>query len=117
MNQPERRRHKRIQKAYSVSIRPEGETHAEWDMILLKDISAGGIHFRYDSEWKIGAHLDMKIQFELNQAPIRCTGTVVRCLAFGNPVSYDIGVQYLSIGQQEAALIDQTAQKFAGPHP
>lgn len=109
----ERRQYKRIKKAYSVHIRPEADGQAfEWDMVLIKDISAGGLLFRHESEWKIGTHLDLKIHFALNQAPIRCTGEIVRCLSQGSPVFYDIGVRYVSIGKQEASLIDDSAGKF-----
>jgi c-di-GMP-binding flagellar brake protein YcgR len=109
----ERREHKRVKKAYSVHLRPETEAQTfDWDMVLIQNISAGGLQFRHESEWKIGMHLDLKIHFALNQAPIRCTGQVVRCLAHGNPVLYDVGVRFVSIGTQEATLIDDSAQKF-----
>lgn len=110
---PDRRRYKRIRKAYSVHLRPESQTQVfDWDMVLIKDISAGGLFFRHETEWKIGTHLDLKIHFALNQAPIRCTGEIVRCLASGSPIFYEVGVRFLSMGTQESALIQESALKF-----
>jgi c-di-GMP-binding flagellar brake protein YcgR len=109
----DRRQHKRVKKAYSVHLRPESEKQTfDWDMVLIKDISSGGLQFRHETEWKIGTHIDLKIHFALNQAPIRCTGEIVRCLAYGNPVLYDVGVKFLSIGKQESSLIADSAEKF-----
>jgi hypothetical protein len=83
-----------------------------WDLVLVKNISAGGLLFPYDSEIPSGSILDLKINFSLNRPPLLCTGQVLRCLSKCHPPAYEIAVRFLTLKQAEADLIEEQAEKF-----
>ncbi len=84
----------------------------DWDMILIKNISKGGLLFNYDDELKIGTTLNLKINIALNKNPIHCIGKVVRMETSGNPITYEAGVYFTEINNADAEMIEKTVEKF-----
>lgn len=112
---PERRHYRRIRKPFSVFVRTHREAdYAEWDLVLVQDIGAGGLRFVHETAWVAGTLLDLKINFSLNQPPIRVTGKVLRSDPAGDPPVYSCGVSFGGLTPAENALIDDAAQRFMG---
>lgn len=110
---PERRRFRRIRKPYSVFVRPHRDSnYADWDLVLIQDISAGGLRFTHESDWAAGMPLDLKINFSLNQPPIRVMGKVLRTEPTGDPAVYACGVAFGDLTPAERALIEDAALRL-----
>ena len=112
---PERRHYRRIRKPYSVFVRVHREDdYADWDLVLVRDISAGGLRFAHETSWTVGTSLDLKINFSLNQPPIRVIGRVLRSEPSGAPPVYSCAVSFGPLTPAENALIDDAASRFKG---
>ena len=107
----ERRRHERLNKQFVVSIQIQGASEA-WDMVLIKNISRGGLSFVYPNELREGMILNLKINIAFNAHPVYCVGKVVRVRAGGNPKSYEAGILFSEIPDAAANLIERIVKKF-----
>lgn len=107
----ERRQYRRLNKQFVVSIKIQGASE-EWDMVLIKNISRGGLSFVYHQGLREGMILDLKINIALNTHPVYCAGKVVHVQISGNPKSYEAGVLFSEINDADANLIDRTVEKF-----
>ena len=88
----ERRRFKRLNKAFVVRVR-EGE-YNDWDVVMIHNISRGGMLFRIELPLKAGAILALKINIGLNKEAISCYAKVIHVKALA-PESYfcEVGVE------------------------
>lgn len=112
---PERRHYRRIRKPYSVFVRIHREgDYADWDLVLVRDIGAGGLSFSHETAWGVGALLDLKINFSLNQPPIRVIGKVLRSEPAGDPSVYACAVSFGPLTPAERSLIDEAATRLKG---
>ena len=110
---PDKRQHKRIEKPYTVRFRPLSSVGAQtWDMILIKNISAGGLLFHYEHEIKKDTLLNFKISFAYGMPVIECVGRVLRSNAVGKPPVFATAVNFIEISRSQAELIDEHAEKF-----
>ena len=80
-NIQERRKYKRIEKPYMARFRIkqyEGleMSSTEWDMVPLRDISAGGLAFNYSKNLGFNSLLDIKI--DIFSSTINCVGKIIR---------------------------------------
>ncbi len=78
-----KRKYKRIEKPYMARLRVkqyEGLeiSSSEWDMVILKDLSAGGALFYYSKYLGLGSLLDLKIDVSTATPTVRCAGKVTR---------------------------------------
>jgi len=77
-----RRRHKRVSSPVSVKFRTctdlRSGKKSEWDMVLLRNISAGGALFLSDKEIETGALMDFVINVPGNLRLIRKRGMCPR---------------------------------------
>ena len=113
----EKRRFARLFKQFVVRIQIQGAFSKDWDMVLIENISKGGLFFRTPTELKPGMVLNFKINIALNKHVISCVGRVVRVRPVGNPVLYEAGVSFTEINESDAALINSTVEEFLAKNP
>lgn len=106
----DRRISKRIKKAFTTRIRIYGQPFgSDWNIVIARNVSAGGALFIYDSKIPAGTRLNMKINFLLAADPIQCFGRVLRC----TPISAsfcEVAVAFDEIDGQDARVINQAAE-------
>jgi hypothetical protein len=107
----ERRNFKRIRKEFVLRLKDVGDS-SNWDIVLVKDISAGGVQFVHERPFPIGQHLDFRISFSLNMKPIQCVGKVLRCEQAPKSGYYTIAANFTLISDKEKELINDSASKF-----
>ena len=110
---PERRRYKRIKKQYTVSFSESGQDAKPlWDMVVVRNISAGGVLFNFDRKIEKGSMLNFKINMAYGKKPIQCQGEVIRVKDLGGGATYEIAVNYTDIDPKQSQFIDESAEKF-----
>ena len=115
--QTEKRKSKRLNKQFVIRLQIQGGASKDWDMILISNISRGGLLFSYAKELKEGMILNFKINIALNKNPIYCVGRVVRAKALGNAKIYEAGISFTEISEADADLINQTVEEFLSKNP
>ncbi|MBU1871792.1 MAG: PilZ domain-containing protein [Candidatus Omnitrophica bacterium] len=85
---PEKRKYKRIKRPFTARVRFLNEKieplerpvkeDSNWDVVIIKDISAGGISFSYVEKIPIGSTLEFSIMLPFARDPIHCFGRVCR---------------------------------------
>ena len=108
----EKRRFARLFKQFVVRIQIQGALSRGWDMVLIENISKGGLFFRTPTELKQGMVLNFKINVALNKHAISCVGKVVRARAARDPRLYEIGISFTQIEESDANLINSTVEEF-----
>jgi hypothetical protein len=112
-----KRKYKRIEKPYIARLRIkqyEGLeiSSAEWDMVALKDLSAGGALFNYKKNLGIGSLLDLKIDVSTDTPTIKCAGRVTR-VKYTQPHSIlRIATEFTGIDEQEKEMINKTIEEI-----
>ena len=109
----EKRRFKRLNKAFVVRIRPEIGGHKDWDMVLIRNISKGGMCFITPDDIKVGAVLDFKINVKLNKHTIICKGAVIRARTLGKPSVHELGISFKAIADADGDLINSTVEALS----
>ena len=113
----EKRRFARLFKQFVVRIQIQGAFSKGWDMVLIENISKGGLFFRTPTELKPGMVLNFKINIALNKHAISCVGRVVHVRPVGDPVLYEAGVSFTEIDESDAVLINSTVEEFLAKNP
>jgi len=118
----ERRLYKRIAKPFMTKFRilkdePSQEDSASWDMVVVKNLGAGGILFNYDKKMDMGSLLDLKINFPASEQPIKCTGKVIRIEDTPHPSVVRIAAVFTEISEEEKAMINNLAEGFYSNRP
>ena len=114
----EKRKHKRIDKPFIVKLHAipdeaNGRISPDWDMVVAKDLGAGGIFFYTSKNLGVGTLLDLKIGFSTSVPPIECIGIVVRIKEQPDTSIFGIATAFTKIGEQEKELINQTAEEMS----
>ena len=110
---PERRRYKRIKKQYTVSFSKSGQgAKPSWDMVVVRNISAGGVLFNFDRKIEEGSKLNFKFSMAYGKKPIQCQGEVIRVKDLGDGSMYEIAVNYIDIDPKQSQFINKSAEKF-----
>ena len=77
-----KRKHKRVGKKLTMRFRSEDlisqEPTSKWDMVLLNNISVGGMLFLYDKEVKAGDIIEAMVNVPGEDHPIECKGMILR---------------------------------------
>lgn len=105
------RKYKRIEKPYIVRFRTRedeycGTVSTDWDMVSLKDLSAGGALFNYNNNLGIGSLLDLKIDISRSIPTIHCVGKVTRIEEFQPHSILRIAAEFTEIGVQDREMIN-----------
>jgi len=77
----ERRRDKRIKHPFTARVRvyQEGVEHEEshkWNVVTVRDLSAGGISFNYTEKMQLGTVIEFNIALPFTEELIHCLGKV-----------------------------------------
>ncbi len=114
----EKRKHKRIEKPFIVKLKTLPDEAKEtvsdgWDMVVAKDLGAGGVFFHCSRNLGIGTALDLKIGFSTSTPPIKCVGVVVRIKKQPYTSIFGIAVAFTKIDAQEKEMINRTALEMS----
>ena len=124
-NNLERRKYKRIELAkrkYKKIIPPyiarfrvkqyEGQemSSPDWDIVAVKNLSAGGIVYDYDNDLELDSLLDLKIEFFKSIPVINCIGRVVRINKSQSYFMFRIAAKFTEIDEQERKMINTTVE-------
>jgi c-di-GMP-binding flagellar brake protein YcgR len=111
----ERRKYKRIEMPYMAKLRIkryEGQeiSSARWDLVVLKDLSAGGALFSYGKYLKLCSLLDLKIDVSTDTPTIRCAGRVTRIEQSQPHSLLHIATEFTDIKEKEKEMINTTVE-------
>ncbi len=111
----EKRKYKRREKPYMARLRVkqyEGLeiSSAEWDMVLLKDLSAGGALFDYSKYLGFGSLLDLKIEVSESTPTINCVGKIIRSDKLQHISVFCNAIKFIDIGKKEKETINTTVE-------
>jgi hypothetical protein len=111
MDFQKKRKYKRIEKPYMARLRIkqyEGLeiSSAEWDMVALKDLSAGGALFYYSKYLGLSSLLDLKIDVSTATPTINCVGKVIRIEQTQPHSILRIATEFTGIDEQEKEIIN-----------
>ncbi len=112
----EKRKYKRREKPYMARLRVkqyEGLeiSSAEWDIVALKDLSAGGALFDYSKYLGLGSLLDFKIDISKSTPTINCVGKIIRNDKLQHISVFCNAIKFIDIGEQEKKLINKAIEK------
>jgi hypothetical protein len=118
-NVQERRIYKRIEKEYTARLRVKQYkgteiSFAEWDMISLKNLGAGGAYFFYKKDLGIGTLLDLEIDAPKSKSAIKCVGEITRIDKPLPTSMFCIAIRFIDIGEQEKETIHTTVEETLG---
>lgn len=112
----ERRKHKRIEQQFIArfQVRPHGssqETFKGWDMVTVRNLSAGGVNFNYDKDLGVGTVLDFKVNFPDYEPPISCQAKILRVedAPYG---LFHIAAEFSGIDKKEKQMIEDLADEL-----
>ena len=57
---------------------PESQSSQKWDIVQIRNLSAGGLSFNYTQEVALGTILEFNIMLPSRPDPIHCLGKVCR---------------------------------------
>ncbi len=111
----ERRKYERREKPFMVRFRTiplvaEKMVSTGWDMVPVKNLSAGGMLFDYNKNLELDSLLDFKIDISKSTPTINCVGKIIRIEV--QPISmFRIEIKFTDIGEQEKAMINTTVEE------
>jgi c-di-GMP-binding flagellar brake protein YcgR len=115
-NGQERRKYRRIGKPFVVRFRTkqyEGleMSSTKWDMVQVRDISAGGLAFIYTKNLGFNSLLDFKIDISQSSPTINCVGKIVRVEEPKPHSMCRIATEFVKIHKQEREMINATVER------
>jgi hypothetical protein len=93
-----------------------GISSAEWDVVALKDLSAGGALFYYIKYLGLGSPLHLKIDVSTATPTVRCAGKVTRIEQSQPHTILRIATEFTEISEQEKEMINTTVEKALEHH-
>ncbi len=114
----EKRKYQRIEKPFIVKLKTLPDKAKEmvsdgWDMVVAKDLGAGGVFFHCSKNLGIGTVLDLKIGFSTSTPPIKCVGVVVRIKEQPHTSIFGIAIAFTRIDAHEKEMINRTALEMS----
>ncbi len=115
----EKRKHRRIERSFmswfrTVSFVFIRRCFSKWDIVTVRNLSAGGMLFTYDDDLTTGMRVNFKIIFPFSAHTIRCIGRVIRNKKpqkDSYPKICFIATQFEKIKKRDRDLIDKIADK------
>ena len=112
-NGQERRKYRRIEKPYITRFRIKPDkiqkiVPTNWDLIGVKNLSAGGILFAYPENLGIDSSLDLKIGISQSTLTINCVGKIIRIDRPQPHSMFRIATEFTEIEDQEKEMISTT---------
>ncbi len=114
----EKRQYERIEKPFIVKLQtipdePKERISPDWDMVVSKDLGAGGVFFYCSINLGIGTALDLKIGFSTSTPPIECVGTVIRVKEQPYTSIFGIAAAFTNIDEHDREMINKTASDIS----
>ena len=107
----ERRKFKRIERFFVVSVKVAGDEAADWVLVNLENISEGGILFNHTEPFRAGTSLGIKIKILPDKPSFECAGKVIRGQKLGDLRLYESAVQFTKVSSEHRALIHEALAK------
>jgi hypothetical protein len=116
-NDQERREYKRIEKPFMVRFRTiplvaKKMVSPDWDIVAVKNLSAGGMRFNYKKDLGLGSLLDLKIDISKSTPTINCVGKVTRIDHSHLHSMLRIATEFTEIDEQEKEVINTTVEEI-----
>ena len=109
----ERRAFKRIQRPFTARFQiASAQASQNWDIVVLREFSSGGMLFNYHEELQIGAQINLSVTFPVFGAPITCGAKVVRVKRIPNSSIYKTAVCFTGMNESTRTLINDAAKTF-----
>ncbi len=114
----ERRKYRRIERRYITRFRIKPDkiqkiASSNWDLIGVKNLSAGGILFTYHENLGIDSTLDLKIDISQSTPTINCVGKIIRIDSSQPHSMFRIVTEFTEIEDQEKEMISTTIEKVS----
>lgn len=111
----ERRKYKRIEKPFMARLRIKQYEGLEisstkWEVVVLRDLSAGGTLFDYNKILSIDSILDLNIDISPFAPTIKCVGRVARIQQSQPHYTLRIATEFTDIQEKEKELISKTLE-------
>ena len=115
-NDLERRKYKRIEKPYMVRFRTiplvaKKMVSTDWDMVPVKNLSAGGMLFDYNKNLELDSLLDLKIDVSIVTPTINCVGKIIRISESIPPSIFGIATEFAEIEEHEKEMISKAIEE------
>ncbi len=110
---PERRKYVRIENPYLIRFRVktyDDIVTKDWDMVVIVNLSAGGIFFYYNTNLEVGTLLDLKIDFSRSYPTIICVGKVIRVKRHLNTCIIGHSIEFTEIDEQIKKMINKSLE-------
>ncbi|MEE9214773.1 MAG: PilZ domain-containing protein [Thermodesulfobacteriota bacterium] len=110
-------KYKRILKQYMARLKIRSDEAQEmesydWDMVPVKNLSAGGMLFDYNKKLELESLLDFKIDISKHTPTINCVGKVTRAEQFQSTSMFCTAIKFTEIGEQEKEIINTTVEEL-----
>ncbi len=107
----ERRKYQRIEKPYIVRFRVKPDEKqsmatSNWDLVSVKNMSAGGALFRYPEDLGANSNLEFKIGISQSTPAINCVAKIIRVERPQPHSMFHIVTEFTEIEEQERKMID-----------
>ncbi len=115
-NDLERRKYKRKEKPYMVRFRTiplvaKKMVSTDWDMVPVKNLSAGGMLFDYNKNLELDSLLDFKIDISKYTPIINCVGEIIRIEELQPTSVFCIAIKFIGIGKKEKEMISKAIEE------
>ncbi len=113
-NFPEARKHARIEKPYVAKFiiqSNENVIGCDWNMVIVANLSAGGIFFYALKNMKVGTILDLRISLSRGHCSIICAGKIVRAKRIMDTSVVGFAIEFTEIDKHIAEAINNTSEK------
>jgi hypothetical protein len=89
------RKYKRMETPYMARFRikqyeDQAMSSTDWDIVAVKNLSAGGILFNYNKNLERDSLLDLKIDISKSTHTINCVGKIIRIEEFQHLLTQDV---------------------------
>ncbi len=84
----------------------------DWEIVAVKNLSAGGMIFEYNKNLELDSLLDLKIDFFKSMPEINCIGRVLRIDEFQPNSTSSITVKFTEINEQEKEMINTNVENI-----
>ncbi len=114
----ERRKYKRMEKPVKVRFRTiplvaEKMVSTDWDMVPVKNLSAGGMLFDYNKNLELDSLLEFEISISKSTSPVNCVGKIIRIEELQPASKFRIEIEFVDIGEQEKELINKMTEEIS----
>ncbi len=112
-----KRKNKKIVSPYIARLRVgryEGQetSSPDWDIVAVKNLSAGGMVYDYNKNLELDSLLDLKIDFFKSIPVINCFGRVVRVEEPQLNSRFRIAAEFIEIDEKEKEMINTTVEEI-----